>query len=101
MATMLSVVGKVSLSRDASIICGAKNAIRPFTVGRRNGLFADTPNGARARVTDDNLMEGAKTTALKTFERRSGNGNIAVCVMPIRKKQSVNRAGRQSMAWMT
>ena len=29
----------------------AENAIRPFAVGRRNWLFADTPRGAKASAT--------------------------------------------------
>jgi len=35
--------GKCSISNNA-----AENAIRPFTVGRKNWLFADTPKGAGA-----------------------------------------------------
>ena len=36
--------GHLSISNAA-----AENAIRPFTIGRRNWLFADTPKGAKAQ----------------------------------------------------
>ena len=56
--------GRCSLSNNA-----AENAIRPFTVGRKNRLFADTPKGASA--TDwhnnpeflDEIMSGYKNAA--------------------------------------
>ena len=35
--------GRCSFSNNLS-----ENAIRPFTVGRKNLLFCDTPNGAQA-----------------------------------------------------
>ena len=38
----------------------AENAIRPFAVGRRNWLFADTPRGAKASATTYSLIETAK-----------------------------------------
>ena len=38
----------------------AENAIRPFAVGRRNWLFADTPRGAHASAACFSLIETAK-----------------------------------------
>nr|WP_276508159.1 transposase [Endozoicomonas acroporae] len=46
----------------------AKNAIRPLTVGRRNWLFADTPDGARASAIYYSLIESAKDNGLEPFE---------------------------------
>ena len=39
----------------------AENAIRPFAVGRRAWLFADTPAGADASAIHYSLIETAKT----------------------------------------
>lgn len=38
----------------------AENAIRPFVIGRKNWLFADTPKGASASAIIYSLMETAK-----------------------------------------
>ena len=46
----------------------AENAIRPFAVGRRNWLFADTPRGARASATAYSLIETAKANGLEPYE---------------------------------
>jgi hypothetical protein len=43
----------------------AENAIRPFAVGRRNRLFADTARGARASATCYRLIETAKADGLE------------------------------------
>ena len=45
----------------------AENAIRPFAVGRKNWLFADTPRGARASATVYSLIETAKANDLEPF----------------------------------
>ena len=37
-----------------------ENAIRPFTVGRKNWLFSDTPAGAEASARLYSLVETAK-----------------------------------------
>ena len=42
----------------------AENAIRPFAVGRKAWLFADTPQGARASATCYSLVETAKLNGL-------------------------------------
>jgi len=51
--------GRCSLSNNA-----AENAIRPFTVGRKNWLFADTPKGATASAVVYSLVETAKANGL-------------------------------------
>ena len=38
----------------------AENAIRPFVIGRKNWLFCDTPNGAKASAVFYSLAETAK-----------------------------------------
>lgn len=43
----------------------AENAIRPFAVGRRNWLFADTARGAKASATCYSLIETAKANGLE------------------------------------
>lgn len=43
----------------------AENAIRPFAVGRRNWLFADTSRGAKASATAYSLIETAKANGLE------------------------------------
>ena len=43
----------------------AENAIRPFAVGRRNWLFADSARGARASATCYSLIETAKANGLE------------------------------------
>jgi hypothetical protein len=45
----------------------AENAIRPFAIGRKNWLFADTPRGARASESVYSLIETAKTNSLELF----------------------------------
>jgi len=54
--------GRCSLSNNA-----AENAIRPFTVGRKKWLFADTPKGAKASAAIYSLIETAKANGLNVF----------------------------------
>lgn len=54
--------GRCALSNNA-----AENAIRPFTVGRKNWLFADTPKGASASAAIYSLTETAKANGLNVF----------------------------------
>ena len=42
----------------------AENAIRPFTVGRKNWLFCDTPRGAKASAVIYSLIETAQANDL-------------------------------------
>lgn len=46
---------------------GAENAIRPFVVGRKNWLFSDTVNGAKASATWYSIMETAKANGLEPY----------------------------------
>ena len=46
----------------------AENAIRPFAVGRRAWLFADTPAGANASALHYSLIETAKFHRLKPYK---------------------------------
>jgi transposase len=45
----------------------AENAIRPFVVGRKNWLFAGTPQGAQASADLYSLIETAKANALEPY----------------------------------
>jgi transposase len=45
----------------------AENAIRPFALGRRNWLFADTVNGAKASAALYSLVETAKANGLEPY----------------------------------
>jgi transposase len=46
----------------------AENAIRPFVVGRKAWLFADTPAGARASAIYFSLIETAKVNGLEPYD---------------------------------
>lgn len=46
----------------------AENAIRPFAVGRKAWLFADTPGGARASAIYYSLIETAKANNIDPYE---------------------------------
>lgn len=46
---------------------GAENAIRPFVVGRKNWLFAETPAGATAMVRLYSLIETAKANGIDPY----------------------------------
>jgi transposase len=46
----------------------AENAIRPFAVGRKNWLFADTSRGAHASATAYSLIETAKANSVEPYE---------------------------------
>jgi len=45
----------------------AENAIRPFTLGRKNWLFCDTPKGAEASAIVYSLVESAKANGIEPF----------------------------------
>ena len=51
--------GRCSLSNNPS-----ENSIRPFTVGRKNWLFCDTPGGAHASATVYTMVEMARAHGL-------------------------------------
>ncbi len=46
---------------------GAENAIRPFVLGRKNWLFAGTPEGAEASALLYSLIETAKANKLEPY----------------------------------
>jgi transposase len=52
------------LSPDNNLV---ENAIRPFVVGRKNWLFAGSPDGARASATFFSLIETAKANNLEPY----------------------------------
>ena len=45
----------------------AENCIRPFVVGRKNWLFAGTPEGASASAAIYSLIESAKSSSLDVY----------------------------------
>ena len=55
--------GRCSLHNNLS-----ENSIRPFTVGRKNWLFSDTPNGADANATIYSMVEMAKAYDLQVYD---------------------------------
>ncbi len=54
--------GRCSISNNA-----AENSIRPFTVGRKNWLFSDTPKGASASAAVYSIVETAKANELNVY----------------------------------
>lgn len=46
----------------------AENAIRPFVIGRKNWLFAGTPDGAKASAGLYSLIETAKANKLEPYK---------------------------------
>ena len=55
--------GRCSFSNNLT-----ENAIRPFTVGRKNWLFSDTVAGAKASATIYSIAEMAKANGLNIYE---------------------------------
>ena len=45
----------------------AENSIRPFTVGRKNWLFSNSPKGAKASAIVYSLIETAKENGLDPY----------------------------------
>ena len=46
----------------------AENAIRPFVIGRKNWIFAGTPDGAKASADLYSLIETAKANSLEPYK---------------------------------
>ena len=46
----------------------AEQAIRPFTVGRKNWVMIDTPRGAEASAVLYSLVETAKANNLRIYD---------------------------------
>ena len=45
----------------------AERSIKPFVIGRKNWLFANTPRGARASAVIYSLVETAKENGLNPY----------------------------------
>jgi transposase len=45
----------------------AERAIRPFAIGRKNWMFSDTPNGAKASAALYSLIETAKANGVEPY----------------------------------
>ena len=54
--------GRLSMDNNS-----AENAIRPFVIGRKNWLFAGTPEGAEASALFYSLIETAKANGLEPY----------------------------------
>ena len=46
----------------------AERSIKPFVIGRKNWLFANTPSGAKASATAFSIIETAKENGLDPYE---------------------------------
>lgn len=55
--------GRLELDNNRS-----ERAIKPFVIGRKNWLFANTPKGAKASAVTYSLIETAKENGLKPYE---------------------------------
>ena len=54
--------GRIELSNNR-----AERSIKPFVIGRKNWLFANTPKGARASAVIYSLVETAKENKLAPY----------------------------------
>ncbi len=61
---LIAYVGVGDATPDNNL---AENAIRPFVVGRKNWLFAGTPDGAQASAAIYSLIETAKANSLDVY----------------------------------
>lgn len=59
---LVRVLGDGRVPLDTNLV---ENAIRPFVLGRKNWLFADTARGAEASANLYSLLESAKANALE------------------------------------
>jgi len=55
--------GRLELSNNR-----AENAIRPFTVGRKNWLFANSVKGAKASAVLYSIIEAAKANGINPYD---------------------------------
>jgi len=55
--------GRIEISNNR-----AENAIKPFVLGRKNWLFADTPRGANASSVVYSIIETAKANKLNVYK---------------------------------
>lgn len=61
--TVFVMDGRLVLDNNRS-----ERAIKPFVIGRKNWLFANTPKGAKASAVTYSLIETAKENGLKPYE---------------------------------
>ncbi|MDK2855709.1 MAG: transposase [Bacillota bacterium] len=54
--------GRLEISNNRS-----ERSIKPFVIGRKNWLFANTPRGAQASATIYSIVETAKENGLNPF----------------------------------
>ena len=55
--------GRLELSNNAD-----ERAVKPFVIGRKNWLFANTPRGAKASAIIYSLVETAKANGVNPYE---------------------------------
>ena len=55
--------GRIELSNNR-----AERSIKPFVIGRKNWLFANTPRGARASAIIYSIVETAKENGLNPYD---------------------------------
>lgn len=55
------------LDGRCSISNNPENSIRPFTIGRKNWLFSDTPKGASSSAAVYSIVETAKANGLDVY----------------------------------
>jgi len=61
--SMFLTDGRIDISTNR-----VENAIRPFALGRKNFLFADTVNGAKASAVAYSIVETAKANGLNPYQ---------------------------------
>ena len=57
----------IRILKGSLLLMDFSNTIRPFTVGRKNWLFADTPKGVDASAAVYSLVETAKANGLNVY----------------------------------
>ena len=82
--------GEIEISNNQ-----VENAIRPFVVGRKGWLFADTPQGAEASAIIYSLMETAKANNLRLDDYLLH----LLSVMPERAERSKNFEIEDLLPW--
>lgn len=82
--------GRCSLSNNL-----AENSIRPFTLGRKNWLFSDTPKGAAASAAVYSIVETAKSNGLNVY----AYFNYLLLYMPDTDYQHDPEALNELMPW--
>ena len=73
----------------------AENAIRPFTLGRKNWLFCDTIKGAEASAVVYTLVETAKANGLEPYEYL----HLVLTMLPYLGKNPSHEELEKLMPW--